>query len=245
MSPQSKAEMQKHLKARNTIYDLSEHPALPSSIFSLLRLMTIDIVQVCKHGYTEPIKGCLEIRNTPRNYKKYKDEFDKEFKEYTPKELDREYALIRADVPYKKIYGEEWKPDHIEYWGDLSFCIFLGKDYDMWHNPLCWDPYMGISASGRTFEEMIVNLGRKFFKIYGKFNENNFLTTAEKENHAKEKCFYTKPTEDKRGSYLLQNSKYKRVLPSEINRRWVKWYAKTEDCKKKWGSFKDIIAGKN
>ena len=240
--PQSKAEMQRHLKARDMIYDLSCHPALPDSVFTLFQLMTIEIVQVCKHGHVKPMKGCLEIRNTPKNYKKYKEEFDKEFKEYTPEELDREYALIHARVPYKKIYGEPWKPDHIEYWGEISFCVFIGKDYKKWHDQTCWDAYAGIETGGRSFEEMIIKLGRKFFKTFGKFNDEDFLTAEEKENHQKEGCFLTKPIKKRGsflGSYLLSNPKYKQVYASEINRRWAKWYFKTEDCKKKWGtSFK-------
>jgi hypothetical protein len=244
MSQQTKAEMQKHLKARDMIYDLARHPALPDSIFSLFRLMTIDIVQVCKHGYSEPMKGCLEIFNTPQNRKKYKEEFDKEFKEYTSEELKQEDTLIRADVPYEKIYGEPWKPDHIEYWGELSFCVFIGKDFKNWHVQTNWDMYSAVETGGRSFEDMIINIGRNFFKTFGKFSEEDFLTPAEKENHAKEKVFFFRPA--KLGSYLVRNPKYKRVEASEINRRWAKWYVKTEDCKKKWeSSFKDIIAGKD
>ena len=247
MKNNSKAEMQRHLKARDTIYQLSCHPALPDSVFTLFRLITIDIVQVCKHGHMEPMKGCLEIFNTPQNRKKYKEEFEKEFKEYTTKELKREYALIRASVPYKKIYGESWKPDHIEYWGDLLFCVFIGKDFKKWHDHTCWDMYAGVETGGRSFEEMMINLGREFFKTFGKFNTEDFLTPEEKENHKKEKSFILKPAKrgPYSGSYLLRNSKHKQILAPEINRRWLKWYAKTEDCKKKWGTFKNILAGKD
>jgi hypothetical protein len=240
---QTKKEMQKHLEARKTIYDLSCHPALPDPVFTVQQLMCLDIAQVCKHGYTEPIKGCLDIRNTPQNYKRFKKEFDNEFKEYTPAELDLERGLIRVKIPYETIYGKKWKPDHIEYWGELSFCVFIGKDYKKWIELSNWERYAGISATGKTWEETITKLGRKFFKAYGKFNEENFLTPTEKKNHKKEFIFLTKPAKKQgcRGSYLIHNPKHILIHASEINRRWLKWFAKTEEGKEKWNSFKDIL----
>jgi hypothetical protein len=93
---------------------------------------------------------------------------------------------------------------------------------------------------------MIIKLGQKFFKYFGKFNEEDFLTTAEKKNHKKEHLFFTKPAKDgHRGSYLIPNPKYIRVEDGEINHRWLKWFSKTEYGKKNWGStIKDILAGK-
>jgi hypothetical protein len=248
MSTQSKADMQRHLKARDTIYQLSSHPALADPFFTLFGLITIDIEQVCKHGHIRPMKGCIQISNTPQNYKKYKKEFDKEFKEYTKEELDLEGKLIRADVPYEKVYGEPWAPDHVEYWGDLTFCVFLGKNFKNWHERSCWERYAGTTASGRSFEDMIIKLGRNFFKTYGKFTEEDFLTSEEKENHTKEKIFFFRPIK-KRGRFktsrLVRNRKYKRVETSEINRRWLKWYATTEDSKRWGSSIENTLSGKN
>ena len=248
MSTQSKADMQRHLKARDTIYQLSSHPALADTFFTLFGLITIDIEQVCKHGHIRPMKGCIQISNTPQNYKKYKKEFDKEFKEYTKEELDLEGKLIRADVPYEKVYGEPWAPDHVEYWGDLTFCVFLGKNFKNWHERSCWERYAGTTASGRSFEDMMIKLGRNFFKTYGKFTDEDFLTPEEKENHTKEKIFFFRPIK-KRGRFktsrLVRNRKYKRVETSEINRRWLKWYAMTEDSKRWGSSIEEILSGKN
>ena len=248
MSTQSKADMQRHLKARDTIYQLSSHPALADPFFTLFGLITIDIEQVCKHGHIRPMKGCIQISNTPQNYKKYKKEFDKEFKEYTKEELDLEGKLIRADVPYEKVYGEPWAPDHVEYWGDLTFCVFLGKNFKNWHERSCWERYAGTTASGRSFEDMMIKLGRNFFKTYGKFTDEDFLTPEEKENHTKEKIFFFRPIK-KRGRFktsrLVRNRKYKRVETSEINRRWLKWYAMTEDSKRWGSSIEEILSGKN
>lgn len=248
--PQSKAEINKHLKVRKTLWDLSLHPALPDVIpGGLLSLIELDISLVCRNGYTEPFKdGCLEIFYTRENYEKYKEEFDKEFKEYAPEELKREKPLIRADVPYKKIYGYSWKADHIEYWGDICFMIFTGKDMNLWPDIKLWQHFSGVSAAGRTFEEMIVNLGKKFFKTFGNFTSDDFLTPAEKTNHKKEQFFFFVPIKHKKykASRMVSNPKYKRINSSEINRRWVKWFSKTPYGKKQWGeTFQDVLAGKS
>jgi hypothetical protein len=235
--------MKKHLEARNTLYKLAQHPALPETIFSILQLMSIDIVQVCKNRHTKPHRGLVQVYYTPANYKKYRQEFDNEFKEYTKEELEKELLFVRADVPYKKIYGEHWTPDHIEYWGELSFVLFTGKDFGKWHDPHNWTHCSGVSASGRSFEDMVVLLGKKFFSAHGKFDSEDFLTTAEKENHEKEEVFFTKP--HKNGSELVSNPKYKSVYAAELNRRWVKWFSTTEYGKKQWGStLRDVLQGR-
>lgn len=241
-----KKEISNHLKARNMLYALSEHPAICSIIFNPLGQMNIDIELVCKNGYIKPLKGLLKIYYTPENYKKYKKEFDKEFKKYTEDELEKEKKLIQTDVSYKKIFGYSWKPDHIEYWGELNFEMFVGKDLKKWHDNHRWRSFSGVSASGRTFEEMIVKLGSKFFKTHGKFIEEDFYTTEEKKNHNKERPFYIK--KEKRCTYykMIPNLRYKRIEISDINRRWVKWFSDTSYGKKQWGdTLKDILSGKD
>jgi hypothetical protein len=245
---QPKYVMDRHLKARDTLFDLAQHPALANAN-SVLDFMYIDIAQVCRNGHDEPYrKGCIEIRYTPENYKKYKAEFDAEFKEYSPEELKREKLLIRVDVPYEKVYGYPWEADHIEYWGELDIVIFTGKNMNLWHEFQNWQRFAGVSATGRTFEEMIVNLGKKFFKTHGKFEDEDFLTEAEKKNHRKEEPFFFVPIENKnfKATKLVSNPKHKTIYASEINRRWVRWFAKTAYAKERFGSstWRDILAGK-
>jgi hypothetical protein len=244
--PQPKEYMNRHLKAGKMLWKLSQHPALSDAVFNLLQLMTIDIVQVCKNGYTKPDRnGCLDIRYTPDNYKKYQKEFDTEFKEYSKEELEREKLLIRADIPYKKIYGYSWKPDHIEYWGELCFVAYIGKDLKLWHDPRNWQRFSAVEASGRTFEEMVVKLGQKFFRAHGKFTEEDFLTDAEKKNHREQEIFFSKAVRDGKAYQMIPNPKYKTIYASEINRRWVKWFAGTAYGKKRWEeTLSDILAGK-
>jgi hypothetical protein len=243
---QSVADMNKHLKVRDIFYKFSCHPALQGYLSNFMNLLNIDIVQVCKHGQTEPMNGLIQLWYTPDNYQKYKKEFDKEFLEYTAEELKSWKRLTRIDIPYKKLYGQDWKPDHIEYWGEICFVVFVGDDFKLWHEPKNWESFVGISASGRTFEEMMTSLGQKFFEIFGDFNDDDFLTKAEKKNHKEEEMFFHKPAKDGRGTFLIKNPKFKMVQPTEINRRWVKWFAKTDYAKKNWkDSFDKIIPNKH
>jgi hypothetical protein len=242
--PQNLSEMNKHLKARDTLCDLSDHPALSlDTVYTPFQLLCVDIVQVCKRGYTEPRKGFLELFYTPKNYNLYKEEFDREFKDYTEEELKDNKGLIQTSVSYKKMYGEEWKPDHIEYWSELNFTVYMDKDLDKWFNRDNWGHFAGTETGGRSFEEMIINTGKEFFKVFGKFNEDDFLTKAEKKNHEKNQLFLTK--DSKKGSRLIHNPKYTRVEASEINRRWLKWFIKTDYAKDRWEStFNEVLTGK-
>lgn len=244
---QSKNEMSCHLKVQKMLYTLYEHPAICNIIFDPLKLLELDIVQVCKNGYIKPCDGFIEIYYTPENYKRYKKEFDNEFKEYTEEELKREKKLIRVGVPYKKIFGYSWKPDHIEYWGELNFVIYVGKDLKKWRENYRWHHFFGASASGQTFEEMIVKLGRQFLKYYGKFTKEDFYTPEEKKNHENEWPFLdSKPIKGSSYRRMVSNPSYKRIEASDINRRWVKWLSGTAYGKKQWGeTLKDILSGKD
>jgi hypothetical protein len=245
LPPQTKAEMAMHLKAQEMIIKFERHPTMPP-LSSLFNSLDFSIQQVCKRGFIEPFKGMVDVYKTSANYKKYKEQFDKEMADYSKEELESRYSFISIEVPYKEVYGEDWKPDHIEYWGDTTFKVFIGKDFDKDYEITNWDNYAGVEASGRTFEEMIVNIGKKFFKVFGDFTENDFLTDAEKKNHEKYMPFYFKKCKDDRYSTMETNKKFKRVSAAEINRRWLKWFAGTDYGKENWGSdLKRILTGKN
>jgi hypothetical protein len=241
--------MNKHIQARDILWKLGQHPALPEHLFSPLSLMHIDIMEICKNGHCRPFKGCITIHYNPKNYKLYKKEFDEEFKDYTPEELKIEKGLTRVDIPYTQVYGYPWKFDHIEYWSELVWKAYRGKDFvngfkkDLDYR--LWDSYCGVESGGNTFEDMIVNTGRKFFKNFGKFTKEDFLTAEEKANHEKEWAMITYK-KDERFSYMKSNPKYIRVTDAEINRRWIKWFAGTAYGEKHWGeSLKEIIEGKD
>jgi hypothetical protein len=232
-----------HLKARETLWFLECHPALGSPIFDMFSLLNIQISQVCKRGTIEPIKGNVSIYWNKKNYKKYKKEFDIEFKQCGAGELKRK-PLISIKIPYKILYGEAWAPDHIEYLGDLSFVTFIGDKFNTETDYSKWQRLSGVEASGRSFEDLIVKIGAKFKKIFGDFSKENFYTPGEIKNN-KGLNLFTFKRESKIGRVMVRNPKYIHVSSAELNRRWWRWFSKTDYCKKNWAqSAKMILAGK-
>lgn len=229
--------MNLHLQARDILYDLDNHPAIGSPMFTVLQLLTLDISDVDKRGMTKPHKGEISIRYTPQNYRKFKKEFDEEYKEYTAEELKAQKLLIPVYVPYEVVYGEPWKSDHIEYWGELPFVVYKNNNPKNWYDRKHWDTCEGVSTAGRTFEEMIVKLGRKYKRLFGDFDSYDFLTDKEKQNHQKEDPFIVDTKRKIKGdTYTITNPKYIHVLPSTLNLRWAKWFSKTAYGKKNWSA---------
>jgi hypothetical protein len=226
---------EKHLKAQSMLWFFYCHPALESPIHGPFELLSIEISNVCKNGYTNPMKGMVNLYYTPERYKKFKAEFDKEFKECSEFELKCK-SLISIDIPYEKLYGEKWCSDHIEYWGSLSPLIFLGKDFKDQYNYKKWQRYSGVEAKGSNFEELIINLGTKFKKIFGDYNKDDFLTPKETKNNKGKPPFIFKEVKDSKivGRISKKNPEYINLSESEINRRWLMWFSKTPYCKKNW-----------
>jgi hypothetical protein len=235
--------MNPHLQARDMLYDLDNHPAIGSPMFTVLQLLDLDIADVDKRGMTQPHKGEISIRYSPQNYRKFKKEFDEEYKEYTPEELKTRKFLIPVYVPYEDVYGESWKSDHIEYWGELPFVVYKNSDHKNWYDRTHWETCQGVSVTGRTFEEMIVKLGRKYKKLFGDFDTYDFLTDKEKHNHQKEEPFVPAAKQDIKGALTtVSNPKYIHLHPSTLNLRWARWFSKTDYGKKNWSaSIKEAL----
>jgi hypothetical protein len=233
-----------HMKARDTIWFLECHPAMGGSVFGLFQSLQVQIEKVDKRGRIEPFKGLEDVYWTRENYKKFKPEFDKEFKEYSQEELKIK-GLISVQIPYERVYGEKWAFDHIEYWGELDIYAFLGKDFKNCHDTKKWQRLSGIETGGRSFQELIVNIGLEFKKIYGNFSDQDFLTPREKKNNKNEEIFFFKDIPNNTGKTMIRNPKYIHIEPAEFNRRWWKWFSKTPRCKKQWGSTaRKILTGK-
>lgn len=145
-------------------------------MFSALSLMHLSIVEVCKRGYCEPLKGCISIYYNEKNYRKFRNDFDKKFKEFTKEELKRQMPFVRIEIPYKKLFGESWKNDHIEYWGELTILMFIGKNFNLYYDRNKWLNCSGVEGCGRNFEDMIVDMGKKFKTRFGDFDDDAFLT---------------------------------------------------------------------
>jgi hypothetical protein len=212
----------KALKARDMLSKLRDHPALNSPFDSFASLFYFDIVEVCKRGRLE---GDVYVWYSEENYEKYKEYFDMEFKEYTENELKVERDLIRIEVPYEEYFGDIWEFNKTEYWGEISFITFVGKVGEENYIYSDWERCQGIEVSGDSFEDLITNLGDKFFEYFGYFEEDFFLTKEEKENHKNVTPFNLE------GSSIL-NKDYIFVKDSEINSRWFKRFLCTDYGKK-------------
>jgi len=229
-------------KFNKAIDFLTQHPACGGGhVFNLHDQLWYCAMEVCKRGYSHLHDGMIDLRYNAENYKKYKALFDEELKD-EPEIME----FVRVSVPYKEHYGEPWKFDHVEYWGEMTFTMFMGKNFRRFHDPRYWEKCSGVEASGRSFEEMVINIAKDFKKVFGDFNSEDFLTKEEKENHKKERpFFFVKSKEHPKCSTMKNNKKYKRIDDSEINRRWVKWFAGTPYAKKNWESLcAEIISGK-
>lgn len=223
------------IKSRNAILFLENHPAVTP--FGLFNCLTFSIHKVCKRGYDECVKKMgIEIRQNSKIAKKFKDKMKKEIddfvKKYSTKSnknlINLEKQLITLNVSYQEAFGELWKFDHIEYWGELNFDVYYGDTSKEDSDFKDWISYSGIEDGGRTFEEMIVKLSNKFKKIFGSFSREDFLTEREKKNHEKQMpMIFGKKT-------MKRNTKYIKVTDSQLNRRWLKWFSKTDYCKKNW-----------
>ena len=242
--PKSSDEL--HLKAQKMLWFLEQHPALGAPIQKVQSFLDVFITQVCKNGYTELMRGKIDLKYTPQRYKQFKAEFDKEFKNYTEEELKTQKPIIYIDVPYEKVYGEKWAPDHIEYWGELSFSAFMGKDFKTELDYKKWQTLSGVEASGRSYQELVVNIGEKFKQIFGNFNSSKFLTPEERKNNKEQDLFLFLPFKGKKNmSQMKRNPEYIHVGPAELNRRWLVWFSKTPYCKKHWApTVKSILSGK-
>lgn len=232
MTPRDK----RHIQASNVISFLNGHPALNCMALSQLYF---DIVKVNHRGHSNPGRYGWSVHYTPANYKKFKAHFDKEFKEYP----EDEKGLATIHRPYKEVFGEPWIYSHVEYWGELNILMYDGKSPE--HDRNSWQSCQGVETGGKSYEEMVINIGAKFKKIFGAFQFDDFLTPKEKANHKKEQALIFVDTTDKRGySTMEHNPAYISVGPGELNHRWLKWFSKTPYGKENWGSsVKKIIAG--
>jgi hypothetical protein len=233
-----------HMKARDTIWFLECHPALGGSAFGLFSLLQVQIEKVDKKGRIEPHKGQEDVYWSRENYKKFKEEFDKEFKDCAPDELNRK-SLISIQVPYERVYGEKWTFDHVEYWGELSITAFMGKKFDGGFDPKKWQFLSGIETGGRSFEEMMINIGVQFKRNYGNFSGQDFLTAKEKKNNKNKEMFLFKDSSTPNTKIMVRNPEYIHVGAAELNRRWWQWFSETPLCKRHWGETTDqILSGK-
>ena len=240
------------IKARDALNFLEGHPALGIIVKPLFSNLWFSIEKICKRGYTEHCKDRFDVGINSKYAFKFKDEFKKEYQKLQKtvtdkKSFDLQKRFIRIYTKYEKVFDESWKYDHIEYWGELGFNIYVGNPkIKQWVNPKNWACCAGVEIGGRSFEEMIIKITRQFKRRFGNFENIDFYTKREIENNRKEKIFFHVPLNDGTGcSRLKSNPKYIDVNEAELNRRWLKWFSQTEYCKKTWGkTVTDALKGK-
>ena len=212
------------LKCRDAYYFIDAHPAINVMMFGVQQSIWHSIQTVCKRAYSEDAIRGVSVYNTGKNAKRFKKQFELERKE-DEDFYDKYPSLIKIEVPYEELYGEPWKFDHIEYWGELTYHIYdtnsTAKEKDRWL------PWSGCSASGRTYEEMIINLAKALKKNCGNFGYDSFMTDKELKNNKEHLCFFLEPIEDTKAykymTELIHNPKFITVTDAQKNIRWQEW----------------------
>jgi hypothetical protein len=224
---------------------LNDHPALIGNSLgnSLSNYFWFSPYSVCKRGYLKEGPISIYLDSKHRNGR-----WEKEFKKKFGDKIEKFDCIYKS---YKEVFEEEWEFDHLEYWYEITFSVFQGDTKskeisgDWFKN---WNSYCGPEGSALTFEGIVIDAAEKIKKCFGDFNSyDSFLTSKEKINHKKYNSFNFVPIDkkDSRGkpySKMIDNPKYITVTVGEFNRRWLKWYVKTDHCKKNWKGEFDKLA---
>lgn len=221
------------LKAHEAFKFMEGHPAIDNVYSSLFECLFYSVNAVCKRGYSnDVVKSGVSVYNKGENAKRFKERFDKELKEYGDDDNGLYIkcpSLVNIIVPYTELFGEPWKFDHVEYWGELTLKIY-NKESKEEHKPWRWVNWSGPNASGRTYEEMVINMAKALKKGYGNFGYYSFMSPKEIQNNKDERPFFFKDSTDFKGcSEMINNPKYISVTNEEKNIRWQEWMKKNKN----------------
>ena len=237
-------------KAVKALYFLEEHPAIaPNQLHG--RYLYFSIQDVCKRGYDKMVRNMgVDIWPTSPNASMFKEEFEKEYrrveKDYKNKPskiLKAEKRFVKIEVPYKKLFGELWKYNRTEYWGEMSFAVYHGNPKKEMKDvtPYTWQSYdAGINTSALSYEELVIKMANVFKKRFGNFERDYFLTPEEKRNHKKNEIFFQVKEKGSPFTRLKRNPAWIRVPDAELNHRWCRWFLLTPYGKKHWGDSKEL-----
>ncbi len=83
------------------------------------------------------------------------------------KEIEAKYQLPAVKVPYKTFFGYKWEEDHIEIWLESGAMRYIEQEnrWERWHDS-------DVEASGRTYEDAIINLASRIKSVYGDFHKD-------------------------------------------------------------------------
>jgi len=219
---------------------LVDHPAIKKDN----DVIYWSIQEVCKRGITE--LGPIAVWNTSANRKK----FPKEFSKYPKKD---KYLCIYK--PYKEVYGEEWKFDHVEFWWETSISIFMGSveaNNNEWADYTKWEHYAHGEGGALTIEQCLIDAAKFTKETLGDFGFYSFITKAEEENNRKHPPFVLDNNGTKKEIInpftgkvvktvsMINNDKHISINSGMRNRRWLKWFMNTPYYKKHWGGEKEL-----
>lgn len=149
-------------------------------------------------------------------------------------------------VSYYEFYGEPWELDHVEYGLSTTFFVYEKDIPPSVKTHVDWMRYEGFRKFGSSFEEIIIATAIEVSEIFGSFDRESFLTEEERNNHANSSAFFESEIPgDLENMQLNSNPSYLWVSDEEINRRWLKWFVKTDWCKKHWGDQFTELASKS
>lgn len=210
-------------KAVDALKFLNSHPALNYPINDgFFANQCFFNSKYSKYG-EEEIGPCIIHRDDPE-FEKFKDRF----------EPDDTYIYVN----HQEKYGEPWSFDHVRYYYDVSFFVFVGdltsdKDnYDI-HK---WDRYSSVVGYEKTFEEMLINCAAKIKEFFGDYDDyQSLLTEDEKTNNNSKNPFQFIPSDTHEKCFsVIHNPDYFDVTQSMINRRWLRAVYKNEWFQKNW-----------
>ena len=229
------------IKARNALIFLEDHPALSSHADPFWKGFVFGIQKVSKEGYSDSPPRTVRVWRNSKLGQRFKAHLDKAFakeeagyKAVGGQMAEWERRLFYVDLPYKTVFGHRWKFDHIEYWGELDFHMYAGKIADSKPKGKgYWGAFHGVECKGRTFEEMTVSVAAKARKVFGSFDSDSFHTSMEKRLMKRHEPILEK-ARTATGVRIVPNPKYPSISDELLNRRWVKWFSKTNYGRKHW-----------
>ena len=244
---------QKKLDAIEAWEFLSNHPAVNPGIFSnsVCDGLSYGMLAVCKNGFTDSVAehGVQVYMDDPIWGEKYRTELEKEWAKYDITS-DEEKQFTSVDIPYRELFGEPWKFDHVCFWWEMTFFVYEGDPYNLMEtlDYKKWNRHAGgMSHRGehpKSFEEMIIEIAEHVKKEFGSFDLwEDFYTPQEIVNHELEVPWFSGEKTTQNTIPIIFNDKRVDVTHGLINLRWLKWYLENRNENKiinDWGP--DTIA---
>ena len=223
---------------------LLSHPAIGDRFDGTL--FWLYPAKVCKRGIDDMSKGFIQVHGDDPEAQRFWPEFEKEYED-DPGMLKDHPGMCTVTKSYEEIHGEPWAYDHVEYWWELSFSVYDGdvsRASKEWIDPRKWGSYALERGSSPSYEQCLVDAAAMVRGRLGDFNEYDFETVEEKENHKGKEIMLFVPCKevyhnpitgrDERCSEMKDNPDYLYNHSGMLNRRWLLWFRGTDYCRNAW-----------